>query len=126
MCNFSNIGFQVTSEQQLRNLVESVCPRSCRRQGNQGFYLQYADPSGAELWIQVNQDREIIGVNPFYNSRCRRMVRLISEIQRFESMLDGAYHCWAIDKTDPEHQSLFQFVFDRFLITFSKQRCCAD
>ncbi len=110
MSNFSNIGFNISSEQELRNLVEKVYPKSYERNAPNGIYFQYSDPSGAELWIQINNQKEVVGVNPHFNGESIRHVKLTASIERPESILDGAYHCWA--KELEEESELFPFVFD--------------
>lgn len=113
MSNYSNIGFNVYSEQQLRKLVENVFPKSYERSATNGIYFQYADPSGAELWILINHKREIIAVNPHFAGKSNRKVRLTASIEGSDSMLDGAYHCWACnsEQTDDD-QGLYPFIFD--------------
>ena len=46
-----------------------------------GTYLRWADPSGAELWIQLNAENEVIGVNPHFGGRSRVRVLLTHSIE---------------------------------------------
>lgn len=109
MSNLSDIGFPVQSEQDVNVLitetikyVESIrCPR--------GFYLRFADASGAEIYLQGNIEQELIGFNPHFDGKSRRNVSLIKAIERDSSELDGGFQAWAnpSDKTGD-----YQFVFD--------------
>lgn len=113
MSNLSDIGFPVQNEQDVNVLitetikyVESIrCP--------QGFYLRFADPSGAEMYLQGNNDQELIGFNPHFAGKSRRRVGITAKIQRDSSELDGGFHAWAdpTDETDIE-SGAYPFVFD--------------
>jgi len=112
MSNLSDIGFPVQSEQDVNvlitetiNYVESIkCP--------QGFYLRFADASGAEIYLQGNNEQELIGFNPHFAGKSRRKVGLTKAIERDSSELDGGFHAWANPiKNEPESGD-YPFVFD--------------
>ncbi len=113
MSNLSDIGFPVQSEQDVNVLitetikyVESIkCPH--------GFYLQFADPSGAEIYLQGNNEQELIGFNPHYAGVSRRTVGLMKAIERDSSQLDGGFYAWANpSKENGEISGEYPFVFD--------------
>ncbi|MEO8073091.1 MAG: hypothetical protein ABI891_08370 [Acidobacteriota bacterium] len=113
MSNLSDIGFPVQSEQDVNVLitetikyVESIrCP--------QGFYLRFADSSGAEIYLQGNPDQELIGFNPHFDGESRRKVGLTKKIERDSSELDGGFYAWADPRdADVEHSGEYPFVFD--------------
>lgn len=113
MSNLSDIGFPVKSEQDVNVLitetikyVESIrCP--------QGFYLRFADPSGAEIYLQGNRDQELIGFNPHFAGKSRRIVGLTRAVERDSSELDGGFHAWANPSgEDVETSGEYPFVFD--------------
>ena len=113
MSNLSDIGFPVQSEQDVNVLitetikyVESVkCPR--------GFYLRFADASGAEIYLQGNNNQELIGFNPHFAGISRRKVELTRAIERDSSELDGGFHAWANPHgEDMETSGEYPFVFD--------------
>ncbi len=109
MSNLSDIGFPVQNEQDVNVLitetiryVESIkCP--------QGFYLRFADASGAEIYLQGNNQQEIIGFNPHFDGKSRRKVNLTKAIERDSSELDGGFHAWANPSGDSGD---YPFVFD--------------
>lgn len=113
MSNLSNIGFFVSTEEEFYKLVEQVYPLGKFIKASQGTYNCYSENSGAELWMQLNENKELIGINPHFQGKSRVKVSLTSEIERTESLLDGALHAWANPSEDGEPESgYFPFVFD--------------
>ena len=113
MSNLSDIGFPVQNEQDVNILitetikyVESIrCP--------QGFYLRFADSSGAEIYLQGNPNQELVGFNPHFDGKSRRKVGLTKKIERDSSELDGGFYAWAKPRdADVEHSGEYPFVFD--------------
>jgi hypothetical protein len=113
MSNLSDIGFPVQNEQDVNVLitetikyVESIkCP--------QGFYLRFADASGAEIYLQGNNEQELIGFNPHFAGKSRRTVSLTQAIERDSSPLDGGFHAWANPSGEAsEISGEYPFVFD--------------
>lgn len=113
MSNLSDIGFPVQSEQDVNVLItetikfiESIkCP--------QGFYLRFADASGAEIYLQGSNEQELIGFNPHFAGSSRRTVGLTQAIERDSSPLDGGFHAWANPHGEAaEISGEYPFVFD--------------
>ncbi|MBA2620459.1 MAG: hypothetical protein H0U87_04595 [Acidobacteria bacterium] len=113
MSNLSDIGFPVQSEQDVNvlitetiNYVESI---KCAH----GFYLRFADASGAEIYLQGNLNQELVGFNPHFDGRSKRLVGLTKAIERDSSPLDGGFYAWANPKDkDVETSGEYPFVFD--------------
>ncbi len=113
MSNLSDIGFPVKSEQDVNVLItetikfiESV---KCRH----GFYLRFADASGAEIYLQGSNEQELIGFNPHFAGSSRRTVGLTQAIERDSSPLDGGFHAWANPNVEAaEIMGEYPFVFD--------------
>lgn len=113
MSNLSDIGFPVSSEQDVNVLitetikyVESIkCPR--------GFYLRFADSSGAEIYLQGSNEQELIGFNPHFAGKSRRAVGLVKAVERDSSQLDGGFYAWANpSEKNGEISGEYPFVFD--------------
>jgi len=112
MSNLSDIGFPVQSEQDVNVLitetikyVESIrCPN--------GFYLRFFDASGAEIYLQGNEQQELIGFNPHFAGKSRRKVGLTRAIERDSSELDGGFHAWANPPENETESGDYPFVFD--------------
>ena len=95
MSNFSDIGFNAETEEDYYQLIEKVYAKSKPIKVKEGIYVVYSDESGAELWLQFNKSNELIGINPHYKGKSKRLVCLTSRIDQDTSILDGSFHCWA-------------------------------
>ena len=113
MSNFSNIGFDITTQEEFQQLLERAYGKSEITKIKEGAYSIYTDPSGAELYIQFDKTNGCIGANPHFKGQSLRTVCLTSSFERPESELDGAFHCWAdpSDENNPE-SGTYPFVFD--------------
>jgi hypothetical protein len=113
MSNLSNIGFPAQTGKDYGQLIALVATDGEKIPSEKGVYLKYTDPSGAELYCQINKKNEILGMNPHYNGKSKFPVSLTSKVERSESALDGAFHAWAapVKKDDPE-SGAYPFVFD--------------
>ncbi len=94
--NFSNIGFQVGNVEELKQLTAMAAGRSTRVSSSiGGAYLHCASPEGAELWIQVSPDNDLIGCNPHFSNQTQRapdaefVVNLSRIISHDDMPLDG-------------------------------------
>jgi hypothetical protein len=112
MSNLSDIGFPVRGEQDvnevimrvLENVAEIPCPR--------GTYYKFADASGAAIYLQGNREHELIGFNPHFEGKSRRLVSLTKAIEKESSELDGAFHAWAAPPDESGETGEYPFVFD--------------
>ncbi len=113
MSNLSDIGFPTRSEQDINDMISHVLELAETIRCPQGFYLKFADASGAEIWVQGNFEQELIGFNPHFAGKSKRRVGLTGTIERESSELDGGFHAWA----EPDEDKIvdsgeYPFVFD--------------
>lgn len=113
MSNLSDIGFPTNSDQEINEMIfhvlELAVPIRCER----GFYLKFADASGAEIWLQGNLQQELISFNPYFAGKSRRKVGLTETIERDSSELDGGFYAWANPSDENgENGGDYPFVFD--------------
>jgi len=113
MSNLSDIGFDIQNEEDFYSLVERAYEKSTSLKTTKGTYFQFSDKCGAELWIQMNKNNELIGANPHFNGKSKRKVSITASIERSASVLDGAFHSWAypMENDNPE-SGVYPFVFD--------------
>jgi hypothetical protein len=113
MSNLSDIGFNVTTQEEFQQLLEKAYKSSNQIKIDEGAYSVFTDTSGAELFIQFNKKNELLGANPHYKGKSKRTVCLTNTVERLESELDGAFHCWAdpMSENDPD-SGAYPFVFD--------------
>ena len=113
MSNLSDIGFPVQSEQDVNVLITETIKYVESVKCKHGFYLRFADSSGAEIYLQGNNEQELIGFNPHFAGRSRRTVGLTKAIERDSSQLDGGFYAWANPvETNGEISGEYPFVFD--------------
>lgn len=78
-----------------------------------GRYFHWASDCGAEIWLQVNEANELIGMNPHFAGESRVRVGIISRItRRDDTALDGAFQGWADPSGDDPQDGIYPFVFD--------------
>jgi len=113
MSNFSNIGFNVTTQEEFQQLLENAYKTSKQIKITEGAYSVFTDSSGAELFMQFNKKNELLGANPHFKGKSKRIVCLTNTVERPESELDGAFHCWAepTEVNNPD-SGAYPFVFD--------------
>ncbi|MCA1622283.1 MAG: hypothetical protein LC778_00500 [Acidobacteria bacterium] len=113
MSNLSDIGFPVQSDEDVNVLITETINRVEAIKCPQGFYLRFADASGAEIYLQGNNKQELIGFNPHFDGKSRRTVGLTRAIERDSSELDGGFYAWA-NPTDEDFEvsGEYPFVFD--------------
>jgi len=113
MSNLSDIGFPTRSEQDINDMISHVLELAETLACPQGFYLKFADASGAEIWLQGNFEQELLGFNPHFAGVSRRKVGLMRAIKRESSELDGGFHAWASPTNEAvETSGEYPFVFD--------------
>jgi hypothetical protein len=117
--HFSTIGLPFASNEQLGGLLESLIEHTetlgWRKGGWNEFnrYHRWSSNCGAELWIQVASNNEIIGVNPHFVGESTVRVGLTAKVSRpGESGGDGAFHGWAQPTGDDPDSGCYPFVFD--------------
>lgn len=111
--HFSSIGIPIHSQDELLELAEQAADEAETIETSAGCYLRWASPSGAELWLQLDADNEMVGLNPHFSGESRVRVGLTARVSRPEATeLDSAFHGWADPRDgDPENGS-YPFVFD--------------
>lgn len=113
MSNLSGIGFDVKNQEDFEFVISKAYEKATGIETDLGIYAVYTDNTGAQLWIQLNKNDEIIGVNPHYSGKSNRTVCLTGYVDRPESELDGAFHAWAEPtKENKPDSGIYPFVFD--------------
>src|SRR5215470_6834734 len=110
--NFSTIGLPVASVEDMNALANRVGPLAERLAAPSGAYLHWSDPSGAEIWLQVNANNELIGMNPHYAGQSAVTVGLTARLPSQSTELDGSFHGWADPAGDAPDSGCYPFVFD--------------
>jgi hypothetical protein len=111
--NFSTIGLPVASVEDMKALAKRLGPLAERLAAPSGVYCRWSDPSGAEMWLQLNANNELIGMNPHYAGRSAVRVGLTARLPSArKSELDGSFHGWADPAGNAPDTGCYPFVFD--------------
>src|SRR5262245_12965473 len=111
--NFSTIGLPVASKEDMIALANRAGPLAEPLVTASGVYFRWSDPSGAEMWLQVNANNDLIGMNPHYAGRSAVRVGLTARLPSAgPSELDGSFHGWADPADDAPETGCYPFVFD--------------
>lgn len=111
--HFSTIGLPIDSVDDYVALAEYAADRADDIDAIGGRYLQWSSNTGAELWLQVDRDDEILAMNPHFSGKSRVRVGITARVLRPDvPRLDGAFHGWADPPADDPEQGSYPFVFD--------------
>jgi hypothetical protein len=114
MRNLANIGFEIQSLEDLQALAAMVCSKGKSYRVGRNQYYRFTDPSGAELWTQVDENDEIAGMNAHFNGSNSVAVALV-HAQAYETRpLDGTFEAQALqaDAGLPKGARTPTFAFD--------------
>ena len=110
--HLSSIGFPVETEDDFLRLQTLAADNGQTVAADSGLYVRWQAGAGAEVWVLVDAQNQIVGLNPHFaaDSRCRARVEGRLRYAN-ESGLDGAFYAWALGE-DSEGDGLYPFVFD--------------
>ncbi len=109
--NFSSIGFNLQQREDLDTLIEDIFDQTESIVTTQGEYLLFEDGSGAELWLQVDNKKRVVGMNPHFKGSSRHHVSLTSSSKGKFSPLDGSFDAWSSPSPDELDSGLYPFSF---------------
>ena len=93
---FSAIGFDVTSGEDLAALASRVAQQAETIDAPDGQYLKWAPPSGEQLWLQVKPSGDAMGMNPHFAGKSSVRLGLETRVVRdAHTPLDGTFLGWA-------------------------------
>lgn len=111
--HLSDIGFRVESDKDFEELAFQVCREGHVLPVAAGSYVRWAPGGGVELWAQLDQDDEVIGLNPHFRGESVMKVGLTEKLSRpDDTPLDGAFHAWAHPQNSDPKSGEYPFVFD--------------
>ena len=110
---FSALGFDVSSGEDLAALASQVAERADTIDAREGQYLRWAPPSGEQLWLQVKRNGDAMGMNPHFQGKSA--VRLAIEariVRQAHTPLDGTFLAWANPPDDGTVGGEYPLAFD--------------
>ena len=106
--HLSSVGLPVASEAEFWDLAQRVGPLAQGIPVNGGQYFFWRDGSGAELWLQVADGDQFLGMAPHFTGDSEVVARLDFRVPSGDgSPFDGALRATALTDDDE-----FPFVFD--------------
>ncbi len=111
--NFSSIGIELSTPQDMQDLVERVVDAAEPVAAEGGVYLVWASGDGPELWLQCDAEDQLIGMNPHFAGPTRMRLGLVAPIDRpGQTELDGAFYAWANPGAEDPASGDYPLVFD--------------
>lgn len=111
--NFTCIGIELASADDMEALVDKVSDLAEAAVVPGGTYLVWAG-DGPELWMQLDAEDRLIGMNPHFTGPTRMRLGIVAPIERpGQSELDGSFYAWVnpTDEDDPTSGE-YPLVFD--------------
>jgi hypothetical protein len=116
---YSTIGADTSTDEEFTELARRATTEGELVRTARGEYYRMTDSSGAELWAQVDNDNQFVGLAPHFAGTARFRLRLTASIERAtDSPLDGAFHAWVPDDDPGEEEAAdpeggaFPVIFD--------------
>ena len=77
-----------------------------------GYYRQWSPGGGVELWVDVNQQIQILGLNPHFDGKARMRVKLVRRVLRQkDTVLEGTFYGWANPRGGTTTDGDYPFCF---------------
>jgi hypothetical protein len=111
--NFSSIGVNVNSSKELAQLLSKLAETSKTVKCQHGYYINCHSDTGAELWAQMDNTNQCIGVNPCYDGVSNLTAGITKKIGN-ESYNDfeAELYCWMNPSKDKIDMGDYPFIFD--------------
>ena len=111
--HLSTIGIPLESEQAFYQLIDEAAQQAKEIPCSAGQVLKWSSPDGAELWLYVDTNQDLVGVTPSFCARSRFKVNITQEVSpppgsRFEGLL----YAWANPQNDEPESGDYPFVFE--------------
>ena len=107
MSHLSSIGFQVKSQKALKDLARQAVEKGEAIAGGAGHYYRWRLEGGSELWVHVDEEGGVVGIEPHFNGPARMAVTLRERVARSPSAMDGGFEAAAEAAAGALHPFLF-------------------
>ena len=97
MCQmFNSIGFPVNEPEELDRYVVQALKHGKPMCTETGSYIRWAANCGAEMWVKLDAEGNVLGANPFFSGNSVMEVGINERVtEGFDTPLDGAFDGWA-------------------------------
>ncbi len=110
---FSAVGFSITSGEDLAALASRVAGEAERIATPAGEYLKWAPPSGEQLWLQITNDGDAMGMSAHFAGKSSIRLAVEARVVRpSHTPLDGTFLAWANPPAGAVTGGDYPFAFD--------------
>ena len=111
--HLSDIGFRAQAAGEWEALVRHAVEHGQRLEvPGAGAYLRWAPGAGAELWVQVDRDDSLVGLNPHFAGDGRLRFGALELRPGKPGTLDGSLHGWADPPAEDPHEGIYPLLVD--------------
>lgn len=111
--HFSSIGIPLSGKQEFQDYFEKAYHNGEHIKVREGTYLKWKVDNEVELWGQLNDKNEAIGMNPHFFGTARMKVLISEKVKRpDDTELDGAFYAMTNTQVGENEGNGYPFVFD--------------
>lgn len=111
--HFSSIGMPVNSEKEMYDLAQRASENAIEILCHDGRYLKWSSDEGAELWLQIDKNNDLIGLAPSFSGSAIMKVGITNQMQMPEdTAFEGTIYGWANPQNNDPENGEYPFVFD--------------
>ncbi len=112
MSHLSCIGYPVTTSDDIKNLVNKLYKQGERIKVENMYYICITEESGAVIYIEESESKELLGLSPHYLGKGRMKVALAKRVNGKESKMEGGFYGWSNPIGNNTNSGLYPIVFD--------------
>lgn len=110
--HFSSLGICISEQDEFYEYFKKAYENGEHIKTDTGVYIKWQVGNGVELWGQIDENNNAIGMNPHFSGNAKMTVRIEKKVIRpNDTVLDGSLYCWA-DPRENEDDGMYPFVFD--------------
>ncbi len=110
--HLSSLGINVKDKNEFIELFKKANEKGEHISTKSGKYVKWEMGDGVELWGQIDNSGNPIGLNPHFSGESVMKVRIVDLVKNEDdTILDGAIHCWA-EPVEGESDGIYPFLFD--------------
>lgn len=109
---FTTLGFSFRDEVDFLRLLQQATEEGETLNARRGYYVRWSPGVGAELWVQVNTEREVAGCQPHFAGAGSMIVGIRDLVTLPEQPLSGRIDGWAGPDSDDGMSGLFPVLVD--------------
>ena len=111
--HFTTIGFPAETVEEIEDLALEIIAQTRTFNCPKGRYLRWASGEGAELWLQMDEAYNLIGVTPYFQKKSVMNVGIARVLHRKDdTVLEGAIRGWVNPKHNNPQLGAFECVCD--------------